>query len=312
MRSRKVFVEKMQSWQGLNEADGSHNVVISIYNTHKPLARGYKVKSTDSWCAATVSAAAIACGYTDIIPTECSCGKMIELAQKKGIWVENDAYMPQMADIILYYWKDNGKGDCTGWPAHIGVVESVINNKITVIEGNIDNKVGRRDIKVNGKYIRGYICPKFDKEETPVQTKVEYYPKYTGASNSIVDALKSLGIASSLAERSKIAKANGIALFVGTSPQNSKLLSLLKAGKLIKSTTASTGAANTAASVKHYAKYTGKSNSLVDALKSLKIDSSYANRTKIAKANGVTLYVGTASQNTKLLNLLKQGKLVQY
>ena len=64
--------------------------------------------------------------------------------------------------------------------------------------------------------------------------------------------------------------------------------------------------------MKYYAKYTGNSNSLVDALKSLKIDSAFSNRKKIAKANGITLYLGTSGQNTKLLNLLKQGKLVQY
>ena len=38
-------------------------------------------------------------------------------------------------------------------------------------------------------------------------------------------------------------------------------------------------------------------------------DTSYAHREKIAKANGVAGYKGTAAQNTGLLNLLKQGKL---
>lgn len=67
--------------------------------------------------------------------------------------------------------------------------------------------------------------------------------------------------------------------------------------------------ANKDNSTQYYKKYVGKSNSLVDALKLLKIDSSFSNRRKIAKANGITAYLGTASQNTKLLNLLKQGKL---
>lgn len=67
--------------------------------------------------------------------------------------------------------------------------------------------------------------------------------------------------------------------------------------------------ANNESSTQYYKKYVGKSNSLVDALKLLKIDSSFSFRRKIAKANGITAYLGTASQNTKLLNLLKQGKL---
>lgn len=59
----------------------------------------------------------------------------------------------------------------------------------------------------------------------------------------------------------------------------------------------------------YYKKYTGSSVSLVDALKSIGVDSSMTNRKKIAKANGISNYTGTSSQNTKLLNLLKQGKL---
>lgn len=59
----------------------------------------------------------------------------------------------------------------------------------------------------------------------------------------------------------------------------------------------------------YYKKYTGKSNSLVDALKTQKIDSSFSYRTKIAKANGIKLYLGTAKQNILLLSLLKEGLL---
>lgn len=66
-----------------------------------------------------------------------------------------------------------------------------------------------------------------------------------------------------------------------------------------------------APTVNYYPKYSGTSGSIVTALNSLKIGSSFSNRKKIAKANGIKLYAGTASQNTKLLNLLKQGKLVK-
>ena len=61
----------------------------------------------------------------------------------------------------------------------------------------------------------------------------------------------------------------------------------------------------------YFKKYTEKSASLVDALKAIGAENSFSYRKKIAKANGVTLYVGTASQNTKLLGLLKQGKLIK-
>ena len=58
-----------------------------------------------------------------------------------------------------------------------------------------------------------------------------------------------------------------------------------------------------------YPKYKGNSNSIVDALISLKVNASRNNRIKIAAVNGISDYSGTAEQNTKLLSLLKQGKL---
>lgn len=62
---------------------------------------------------------------------------------------------------------------------------------------------------------------------------------------------------------------------------------------------------------KYFTKYTGNSVSIVEALKAIKVDSSYTYRRKTAKANGIKLYTGTAKQNTQLLNLLKQGKLIK-
>lgn len=316
--NRKLVVEQAKKWLGKNEADGSHKEIIDIYNRRKPLPRGYKVKYTDSWCATFVSAVFMELDYDYDFPVECSCGKMIELADNMGLWREDDTYVPAIADIILYDWGDSGKGDNTGWADHIGIVADVKNGKITVIEGNLNNKVDYREIAVNGRYIRGYICPNYKtepkEEQKPVQnaSKVEYYPQHTTTSNSLVDSLKSLGVDSSMTHRKEIAKANGIEGYTGTSKQNGTMLSLLKQGKLIKSgSVASTGAVNSALSIKYYAKYTGELNSLVDALKSLKIDSSFNHRKQIAKANKISLYIGLAEQNVKLLTLLKQGKLVK-
>ena len=52
-----------------------------------------------------------------------------------------------------------------------------------------------------------------------------------------------------------------------------------------------------------------KGLSLVTALKQIGVDASYAYRQKLAKKNGIALYIGTAAQNTKLLALLRAGKL---
>lgn len=172
-----AYVNLMQDWVGKNETDGSHMDIINIYNNHRPLARNYKVKKTDSWCATTVSAAAIELGYTDIMPTECSCGRLIEKCQKMGIWIENEDRTPKPGEWIFYDWDDDGKGDNKGWPEHIGVVEAVAGGMITVIEGNYKNAVGRRPIKVNAKNIRGYAAPKYDPEPTVKKKTVEVIAK---------------------------------------------------------------------------------------------------------------------------------------
>lgn len=52
-----------------------------------------------------------------------------------------------------------------------------------------------------------------------------------------------------------------------------------------------------------------KGNSIVDYLKSVGVNSSFANRKKIANNAGIKNYTGTASQNTKLLNDMRSGKI---
>ena len=155
-------IEQAKAWLGLKESNGTHKAIIDVYNAHKPLAQGYKVKYTDAWCATFVSAVAIKAGCTDIIPTECSCPRQIELFKKLGAWVENDARTPEPGDIIYYDWDDSGKGDNVGVSDHVGIVEKVSGGKITVIEGNYSNAVKRRTLAVDGKYIRGYGVPKYD------------------------------------------------------------------------------------------------------------------------------------------------------
>lgn len=157
-------VSQAQAWLGLNEYDGSHKKIIDIYNSQKPLPVGYKLKYTDAWCAGFVSAVAINLGYTDIIPCECSCPRMITLMQNKGIWVENENRIPNPGDIIFYDWEDSGSGDNKGSSDHVGIVEKVEGSTITVIEGNYSNAVKRRPLEVNGRYIRGYGVPKYDAE----------------------------------------------------------------------------------------------------------------------------------------------------
>lgn len=62
----------------------------------------------------------------------------------------------------------------------------------------------------------------------------------------------------------------------------------------------------------YYPKYEGTSGSIITALAAVgEKDTSKAHRAKIAAANGITNYAYTAAQNTKMVNLLKKGKLIK-
>lgn len=158
---RTALVRSAQSWLGAKEADGSHRVILEVYNAHEPLAVGYVVQDTDSWCSAFVSAAAIRAELTHIIPTECGCQRHIALFSELHRWGERDDRVPQPGDLIFYDWEDDGIGDCQGWSDHVGIVTGVKWPFLKVIEGNCDDQVMERVIVVNSKGIRGYGLPDY-------------------------------------------------------------------------------------------------------------------------------------------------------
>lgn len=164
MRSRSEVIKKASSWLGKKESDGSYKEIIDIYNSFTgPMPRGIKMQYGWPWCACTWSAIAVALGYTDIMPIEISCGELIKRAKEMGCWQENDGYIPSPGDAILYDWDDNGVGDNTGWPDHVGGIEYANEESgyMVAIEGNYGNEVKKRTISINGKYIRGFITPKY-------------------------------------------------------------------------------------------------------------------------------------------------------
>lgn len=159
------IIKIMKSWIGLSRAKGTHKPIIDTYNAHKPLARNYKVSYTDEYCATTVSAAFIKANAVNLIGgTECSVERFInDVFKPNGIWIEDGTITPKKGYIICYNWNDSTQPN-DGWADHIGVVESVSGNKITVIEGNMNGNVGRRTINVGWGNIRGYASPKYGVE----------------------------------------------------------------------------------------------------------------------------------------------------
>lgn len=175
--TRTDIVQQVCSWEGWSERNGKFKIIIDIYNKYLSTAvksgtLNYTVKYIDEWCATGASAAYIQAGAPELFPIECGCPRNITLAKKMGIWEEADNHAPELAEAVLYDWQDSGSGDNKGVADHIGIVIDVDEKAgtFTVMECNKDEAVGRRVMKINGKYIRGFICPKFA-EDTNVPTK---------------------------------------------------------------------------------------------------------------------------------------------
>ena len=151
-RSAQDVLNVMRSWIGYSEANGKFRQIIDLYNSYLPLARGYAVQYTDEWCDTAVSAAAIQAGCVDLIGTECGCEKHIEIFKEKGIWIEDGTIVPLPGDIILYNWDCQAQPN-DGYSDHIGYVESVSGQMITVMEGNYNEEVAGEVIQ--GKYANG-------------------------------------------------------------------------------------------------------------------------------------------------------------
>lgn len=174
--NKKRIVNTAKSYMGTVGGSSAHSDILHFFNTVKP--QGYSAKKSDPWCAEFVSACAIQTfGKKDAIsffPLSASCSRMIVEAKAKGIWVEKDSYVPESGDFILYAWDDpDPKKDNKNSPDHVGIVEKVKDGSITVIEGNKHNKVSRRTIKVNGKYIRGFVTPHYDRIKSKVYKRTD-------------------------------------------------------------------------------------------------------------------------------------------
>ena len=170
MTSRADVVRVVKSWEGARQGSATHHKIIDTFNR-----RVGGMSYTAAWCAATASAGAIEAGAASYYPLSASCGAIINGARKMGIWVENDAFVPTIGDWVIYDWSDGSnyaKYDNREGHDHIGTVVAVGNGTFDVVEGNMGRppRVGRRRMKVNGRYIRGFVHPRLpltDVKPTP-------------------------------------------------------------------------------------------------------------------------------------------------
>ena len=304
-QNRSSNFSKAYSLTGNNAND-----VVSVANAQLGKT-GAQLGYTENWCADFVTDVARLAGAKAIPYDYSSRGSCIYLykymVNNCGATVVTT---PQKGDLVFFDW--NG-GKSINNLHHVAIVKGYSNGAISLIGGNQGNgnistrKVTNNSYSINNKYVARIVRPKYNKTNTtPSQptNNSTYFPQYTGNSGSLVDALNAVGANSSYDYRKKIAAANGISNYSGSAAQNTNMLNKLKSGTLKRPTTNSS-----TPSVSYFPKYTGSSGSLVDGLKAVGANSSYDYRKKIAAANGISNYSGSAAQNTNMLNKLKSGTL---
>lgn len=143
---------------GTATGDARHHEIIDAYNAHVPLAQGYRVTYTDSWCDAFVSALFIKSNAVQLIGgTECGVERHVGLFKNAGIWHDGSGIVPEPGDIIVFDWENDDFAD------HIGIVEYVDGLVVHTIEGNSGNAgaVMRHAYCVGDDCIRGYARPRY-------------------------------------------------------------------------------------------------------------------------------------------------------
>ena len=144
----------------------------------------------------------------------------------------------------IYHWNENEFGSMLSFAFNIGSIDSLTDyGKRSKKE--ISEKILLYN-KAGGRVLRGltrrriaerklFLTP-VEKEEKKAmeKEKIVYFKKYTGKHDGIVKILDAKKYDSSFESRARIAKLNGISNYSGTAEQNTKMVKLIKAGKLIK------------------------------------------------------------------------------
>lgn len=129
----------------------------------------------------------------------------------------------------------------------------------------------------------------------------------------VIKAAKNKGVSSALLETCFIDSKADVNLYKGNKQAffNAVVNGIVDGFGLKK--TSSTPKPTPAQTTNYYKKYTGKSGVLNTVLKAVGVPAKYCSdwksRKPVAVKNGISNYEGTASQNIKLINLAKQGKL---
>jgi len=131
------IVEFARSFLGCNEADGSANKFL-----------GGQSAAAIPWCAAFVEYCMKNGGSYDQVPdwyknvdNKWYCPNIYNAAKNAGAIINGQEAKP--GDIVLFDWHGDGTRD------HIGIVKSVSNGQVVVVEGNTSNQVAEKTYTIN-------------------------------------------------------------------------------------------------------------------------------------------------------------------
>ena len=153
-------------------------------------------------------------------------------------------YLPRvMKYYSKYHWNENEAGALTSFAYNIGSIDELTKegtrSKETIAKKMLlYNKAGGR-VLLGLKRRREaehnlFLTPVKEDDKKMEKDTIVYFKKYTGKKEGIVAILDDKGYDSSFESRQKIAKLNGIKDYKGTAEQNTKMVKLIREGKLIK------------------------------------------------------------------------------
>lgn len=149
-QARRGYVDRALDYVDTLEGSKGHEEIRQAYGQIKPRPRGYMPTLKDDWCAEFVCAMGWLEGHRDW-PWEVSVPKIVQEAQRRGIWVDGHKEPPGIGAWIVYDWDHNGQGN------HIGIVASISGGSVYTVEANYGNAVRERIVRVGDEDILGYV-----------------------------------------------------------------------------------------------------------------------------------------------------------
>ena len=149
----KDVIEIGSRYMGIGET--GRKQLIEYYNENCfPLVdpqRRYRMGLKDNWCAMFTSVIAHMAGATpETFPFEVSVYYQYMGAKRLGM-VDDSPRFLRRGDMVIYNWGVRGGYN------HVGFVESTVDDRLNVLEGNYNGTVGIRNVARSSATLQGFV-----------------------------------------------------------------------------------------------------------------------------------------------------------